>query len=405
MTFGGFVPRQGWKTSAQRLVAIRHPLLLAVAFLSAWSLRDSVDWGLLSKGAHGLFSPSPLAVYAKTTGLQAGPPCLVVVRVLDLLPGTTGIWIAHVLLAFVGWYMLYLVERWAAARSGTRAVPLSSGVLTLVIGVPVLLQWGWLAGQTPHPEDGLAIFSFLLAMRAISNGQQTRGALLVGLAIAWKPWAIAALPMVLGCSRRCRAFLLAIAVPAACWLPFLLGDHATLTAVGHGFALQNNSPLRSLGFSGNYIPNSWRSVQLLSVLAAAGLAARRDWRYAFAAGCAMRLLLDPAGYGYYFAGLFMVTALTELLIGSRPWRTALVWLSSGYVSYLHSVQAIYVLQFVALLVVVVGWTQPWPRRAAAARAAVPAPREPLAEVEAAPRAAPVPAPPSAGGQMASLPSL
>lgn len=373
--FGGFVPREGWRSSAGRLVAIRHPLLLVVAFLSAWAVRDSVDWGLLSQGASGLFSAHPLAVYANTSGLQAGPPTLVVVRMLNLLPGTTGLWIAHVLLAFLGWYMLYLAERWTTAGSTWRSAPLRQGLLTLVVGVPVLLLWGSLAGETPHPEDGLAIFCGLLAMRAISTGNETRGAVLVGLAVAWKPWAIAALPMVLGCSRRRKALIIAVAIPAACWLPFILGDHSTMSAVGQGFALQGNSPIKALGISGDYIPTWWRTVELSGALACAAMAARRDWRAAFAAGCAMRLLLDPAGYRYYFAGLLMITALTERMIGARPWRTSAVWLTAGYLIYLIPLTISYFFQFGGLALVCLLWLQPWRReRFAVPRATVPAQR-------------------------------
>ena len=372
--FGGFVPRRQWRVWAERLVAIRHPLLLALALLSAWSVRDDVDWGLLSAGARGLFSSAPLAVYAKTPGLQAGPPSLVVVRGLNLLPGTTGLWIAHILLAVLGWYLLYLVERWTVSGAGWRSAPLGAGLLTLAVGAPVLMQWGWLAGATPHPEDGLAILCALLAVRAISRHREMCGALLVGLAIAWKPWAIAALPLVRGCSRTFKALMIAIVVPAACWLPFLIGDHSTLSAVGHGFALQVNSPLRALGLSGTTLPDWWRSVQLFGALTGAALAARRDWRFAFAAGCAMRLLLDPAGYAYYYAGVFMVTALTERLVGARPWRTAVLWLCAGYFQYLIPLKTIYVFQFAGLAVVLFSWWQPWRRRAPAAPGLIPVQR-------------------------------
>jgi hypothetical protein len=364
-------------------VTCRHPLLLASAFLFAWAVRSDVDWKLLSLGGKGLFSSSPLSVYAKTSGLQAGPPSLVVVRGLNLLPGTAGLWVSQALMAFMGWFMIYLVERWTVAGATWRRAPLGPGLLTLAVGVPVLEQWGWLAGDTPHPEDALAVLTLLLALRALTCRRELRGALLIGLAIAWKPWAIAALPSVLGTSRKLRALVIAVAVPAACWLPFLLGDPSTLSAVGHGFTVQPSSLLRVMGFSGNVIPDWWRTLELACVLAGAALAARRDWRVGFAAGCAVRLMLDPAGYEYYYAGLIMVTALTERLVGARPWRTALVWLGAGFAPFLATQSFGGLVQFGVLAIVLVGWVLPWRRPAgigfegaAVLREQVPAQRDP-----------------------------
>jgi hypothetical protein len=372
-----FELRGRWRTCAQRLVSWRHPTLLAVALISAFGVRADVDWKLLSDGGNGLFSASPLSVYAKTPYLQAGPPGLVVVRGLNLLPGTSGPWIAHILLAFLGWYLLYLVERWTVPGSSWRSIPLGPGLLTLAIGVMVLEQWAWLAGFASHPEDGLALLCFLLALRALMTGRDLRAALLIGLAAAWKPWAVVALPLVTGCSRKCRALMIALAIPTACWLPFILGDHSTLSAVGHGFPLLPDSTLRLLGLSGKTIPDWWRSVQLSGALAGAALAARRDWRVAFAAGCAMRLLLDPAGLGYYDAGLLMVTAITERLTGSRPWRTAVLWALVAYLQYVVPGSMLVALRFVGLAGLYLSWVLPRRRTPAVPSDLVPAQRAPL----------------------------
>jgi hypothetical protein len=397
-------PRRRWRTWAVRLVACRHPLLLAFALISTWSVRSDIDWKFLSAGGRGLFSSSPLSVYAKAPGLQAGPPSLVLIRGLNLLPGSAGLWIAHILLAFLGWYMIYLVERWTVAGSSWRAAPLGAGLLTLVVAVPVLEQWAWLAGDTPHPEDGLAIFTFLLAVRAIMTRRELRAAVLIGLAMAWKPWAVAALPLVLGCSRKMRALLIAVAVPAACWLPFVVGDHSTLAAVSHGLAVDQNSPLRTLGVFGPSLPDWWRTVELGGALAGAALAARRDWRVAFAAGCTMRLLLDPAAFGYYDAGLIMATALTERLIGARPWRTITLWMIFVYLPFAIPGN-VDVIRFVGFGAVFLSWVVPWRRttRDDGAPVSDGVSREPVPRQRDPRLAQPTTAPP--GAQPASLPAL
>ena len=283
-----------------------------------------------------------------------------VVRALNLLPGPAGLWMAHILLVFLGWYVIYLVER-GRCRATWRSAPLGSGLVTLVVGALVLEEWAWLAGDAPHLEDGLAIFVFVLALRALAGRRELAAALLVGLAVAWKPWAMAALPLLWGCSRKVRALLIAVAIPAACWLPFLLGDPHTLSAVGSGLALAQNSPLRVLGFSGPLVPDWWRSVELSAALLGAALAARRDWRVAFAAGCTVRLMLDPAAFRYYYAGLILITFLTERIVGSEPSRTLALLVSAVYVAYSSAVDAGIIVQFIGLAGVFLSWWQPWRR--------------------------------------------
>ena len=232
------------------LVAVRHPLLLSYALLSAWGVRSDADWYLLSGGGHVLFGHAPLSAYAANPGLQAGPPALVVVRALNVLPGIGGELAAHLLLAFLGWLMLALVERWSVPTATFRAAPLSSGLLTLVVGLPVLKEWAALAGGLPHVEDGLALLTFLLAVRAVMQQRPELAGILVGLTAAWKPWAVVALPMLWGLSSRRRASLIALGLPLLCWLPFVLGDRGTLHAVSTGFILRANSTLHVLGLSG-----------------------------------------------------------------------------------------------------------------------------------------------------------
>ncbi|HEX4430276.1 MAG TPA: hypothetical protein VHZ96_13500 [Frankiaceae bacterium] len=381
-------------------MAVRHPLLLASALIFAWSVRSNADWALLSTGGRGLFSSSPTSVYAKTPGLQAGPPSLVVVRLVNLLPGSAGEWMAHILLAFLGWYLIYLVERWTVAGSTWRQAPLRAGLTTLVVGLLVLEQWAWLAGETPHVEDGLAILTFVLALRALVDRRELAAALLVGLTVAWKPWAVAALPLLWGCSHKAKALLIGVAIPAACWLPFFIGNHGTFSTVGYAFALRTDSPLRVLGLSGGVIPDWWRTVELVGVLVGAALAARRDWRVAFAAGCALRLLLDPASFRYYYGGLIMVVFLTERLVGAKPWRTAGLFVTAVYIPHLIAVPGATYFQITGLAAVFLSWAQPWRRaggahgiadaRATAAPELVPVPREgePESQPASSPRAHP-----------------
>jgi len=246
------------------------------------------------------------------------------------------------------------------AHSGT--VPLKTGLRTLALGMPVLQVWAFLAGGAPHLEDGLTLLTFVLATRAVGQGRSTRAAIVVGLTAAWKPWGVVALPLLWGLHDKRRALFIGLAIPAACWLPFLLADQSTLHAVSYGFPLQPNSTLRVLGLGASHVPPWWRSVELAGALCAASVAAvRGSWRVAFAAGCTARLLLDPGGFDYYVAGLILVTALTERMAGLRPWRTILLILTMVQAQLFLEPGAMAPLRFFGLAIVLVSWLHPWRR--------------------------------------------
>jgi hypothetical protein len=110
---------------------------------------------------------------------------------------------------------------------------------------------------------------------------------------------------------------------------------------------------------------------------------------AFAAGCATRLLLDPAGFDYYVAGLIMATAASERLAGLRPWRTGLLLVSMVYATPWLSWHGEVLVRFSVLCLVLVSWLYPWrmpavlrplcSRRVALARGLVPEPRAALSK--------------------------
>ncbi len=342
------------------LVRWRHPLLLTFVLLETWFSRSATDWTLLTGGARSLFGPMPLSLYETNKYLQAGPPGLVAVRVVDLLPAGWGESVTHTLLAVLGWYLLWQTERWSVPKADSGTVPLKTGLRTLALGMPVLQVWAFLAGGAPHLEDGLTILTFVLATRAVGQGRSKVAAIVVGLTAAWKPWGVVALPLLWGLNDKRRALFIGLAIPAACWLPFLLADQSTLHAVSYGFPLQPNSTLRVLGLGASHVAPWWRSVELAGALCAASVAAiRRDWRVAFAAGCTARLLLDPAGFDYYVAGLILVTALTERVAGLRPWRTILLTLAMVQAQLFVEPRAMAPLRFFAMAVVLVSWLHPW----------------------------------------------
>jgi hypothetical protein len=341
------------------LVQVRHPLLLLVVLRLTLFAASSTDWSLLSDGGDRLFGPHPLSTYADTPYLQAGPTALVLVRVTELLTGHLALLVMHVCLAAMGWHLLRLAEKWSCPEGVTNR----DGIMTLVVGLPVLAAWSFLAGYAPHPEDALVLVSSVYTIAAVRNGREVRAAILIGLVLTLKPWSVAALPLLFGTRRPIRAGCVAVAIGLVAWLPFLLADPGTLGTVSSGFELQSNSTLHMIGLGGEGVRSSIRSIELLGTLLAAAIAARRrQWTVAVAAGCCARLLLDPAGLDYYSAGLIMITAVTERLVGVRPWRTFVLATGLIYAEAFLDGWPNVTVRFVALAVVLVSWLHPWGER-------------------------------------------
>jgi len=190
--------------------------------------------------------------------------------------------------------------------------------------------------------------------------------LLLAAAADSKPWALAfgvlllALP---AAQRRWSAVVFAGALALA-WLPFLLADPRTLSSLGQ-FTIHTSasSALRALGVTSPGTPGWDRPAQLLLGAAVAFVAVRRGrWAAVPLAVLGARLLLDPATYPYYTAGLLVACAAVDLLTPDRRlplWTAAAagfyaveelgtVALSPGT---LGTVRACYCLAVLALLVV------------------------------------------------------
>jgi len=151
--------------------------------------------------------------------------------------------------------------------------------------------------------------------------------LALGLAIASKPWALGFLPLVLALPReRLRAAATAMVTAAVAWLPFVLGDTGTMTALHPPVGLVPGSGLHTLGARGQVVPTWGRTVQLLLTPAAAlAVALSRRWAGVLLVALAVRLALDPQDNAYYIGSTAMAALVFDLL-GTRwliPWTTVL----------------------------------------------------------------------------------
>jgi hypothetical protein len=405
---------------------------IGVAVLGAtvpwWS---NGDWVLLSTAGSQVLHPAALHVYADTPGLQAGPLALPLIGLIALAGNVIGPILAHVALWLIGIAIAVLATSTARIEPTNSSSPAQSDVVrvhpsvvalvailptvvyllndgfvspTLAMALTIMvLGWLWLrrsagvsserAMELPRPvwiaflaigpwsalasiwthlDDGLALLAMAGALFAAAKGYRWATAIAVGVAIAFKPWAIAALPLVWRSGDRrgvCRDLGLALLVPAACWAPFVLAASGTLGAASRPFPVSTESTLYWLGLHDPTAPGWQRTAQLALILICAALALRHSPADALAVGLVARLALDPSIFDYYAAGAIAFIAVADLVNRRPAWRTGLaivgLWLSPFLAD---SVLSLGMLRTVSLAVLLaVGILPVWRDKAIAVR--------------------------------------
>lgn len=261
-------------------------------------------------------------------------------------------------LVAVAWLAVVLVR-----RMGERGR--SSGVRALVLGLCVVNPITLRALEVGHPEELLAAALAIGAVLLAADGRALLAAVLLGLAIATKQWAVLAIgPVLLALpGRRVLALAIAGAVTAAVLAPiFLAGSHDALvrgTATTGGTIFQPWQLFWPLGEAGHVViggdglpkpdgyrvPPEWLSplthplIALLVVPASLlwarlrGAAAGEQVLVLLALLLLVRCMLDPWNTIYYALPFLLALLAWEAL--QRPARppvlavvaTVLVWVT------------------------------------------------------------------------------
>ncbi len=310
---------------------------------TAWTLWALVDarsatglsWHFFADGSQALLHADGLSVYARHPELQVGPLSLVVAALFSALPGGAGKPVALAAMALTGAALLALLATVVPAeRRRTRILGAALALLPawVVLGV----RWG-------HLDDVLAMAAAVGAVVAVRRGRPVLAGLLLAAAVASKPWAVGFVPLLLALprTRLLRATAAAAAGVATAWLPFVLGDPATLTALHPRVALVPGSGLWALGVRGDLVPGWGRLLQLLlAPVVALAFALRQRCSGVLLVAVAVRLALDPQDNAYY-AGSAVLAALVFDLTGTRwrvPWAgvvTAVVLWQPFVLDYPH----------------------------------------------------------------------
>ena len=302
---------------------------LLAAWAAAWFVvlerHGGYSWHYFAHGSSLLFGGHPagltgaggLQLYGSYPQYQIGPLAFVVAAGL----GPFGLVVSQLFMVALGAVVLL---------SGARAAMLVGATgdwrrRWLYAGVLFVPLWMELAVHYSHLDDALAI---ALASASVWAAAARRGwaGVLLGAAIAAKPWAAGFLPLLLVFppGQRRSGVLWAVAVPLFAWLPFAVADPGMLWSTSH-FTIQNasDSALRVLGVHDARTPGWCRPAQLLGGVTVAALAVRRGrWPAVVLASVAVRLLLDPGTYDYYTAGALAGALIVDVALERRRWPLA-----------------------------------------------------------------------------------
>lgn len=315
------------------LLKWRYLVLVAAAFaFSLQHLRGTgEDWHFFQEGSELLFgvhhgySPLPggLHMYANYPDLQIGPLSFLLATPFRLLGAHDGRVVAALVMTAVAPGLVFILERTGRAV-WTERDERSDTLLSLTVflgGILVVQAWSPLATIYAHLDDVLVLSAGVVAVWAVARRRPEIVGVAIGLGIAAKPWGVVALPLVFALSGRgrWRALLMASGISAVVWLPFVLADAQTLSAIKPAVLTDPASVLHLFGVPLAFGPDWVRPVQLGAALLVGCLAVWRGrWGAVLLVGIAVRVGLDPGVFLYYAAGLVLAAFVWDVLRSPSP---------------------------------------------------------------------------------------
>ena len=291
------------------------PVIIAVAVLAAMLVvvllapHIAVSFGWVVRGAQALISPDPLALYKNHPALQMGPLSIVVGTPFALVQ-PQALRLLVVVVALTGSGLLVVREIEALLPHGD-ARGRRRWFLT---GLAVVAVWAEVAVRNAHLDDVLVMLLAVLALRLIRSEQVVLAAIVFGLAVDSKPWAVPFAALLLLADRRRRIAALAAftATVLVAWLPFILTPGTVAALAGFRIPIAPDSTLALFGLSGGTPPWCRAAQALLGIVLAVVAVRRSRWPAVLMLVVAARMLLDPATRLYYDSGLVVAAAVCDL---------------------------------------------------------------------------------------------
>jgi hypothetical protein len=325
--------------------ATRHPAFRTVEWLLRWryvlitivaylfcvvNLHSRGDWEFFVRGSQLLFGehhvhsllPGGFRLYANYPETQIGPLSLLVATPFRIF-GDNSRGAAAVALTAAAPTLIYAMERLARRMhpSGGDLEEMARRICVLVGGLLLAPAWSLVATSFTHLDDVLVLGCACAAMWYVACGRPALLGTAIGLAIAAKPWGVILLPLVLvhRGPRLVRSIVAAATVAALAWMPFVLADRHTLSAIRPNTDVSPASVIHLLGTSLDATPSWVRPTQLVAGMIVGVIAiARGRWPAVLVAGIVTRLLLDPGTWGYYSSGAVFAALAWDLLRRRRP---------------------------------------------------------------------------------------
>jgi len=351
-------------------VSVAMPAVALIAVTAMVTARHtSGDWNFFVGMSKALFGPDGTSVYGSHPNIQTGPLSLVAFRLLSI-ELLNFAWLRALVFLIIE---LVVIRALMAASARPLADQGRGGNTTFVISGVVLAFWWPFLAYSGHIDDALVLAIGASVFVLVARHRRIAAAVLIGIAIAVKPWAVLLIPLTIDLSSWRRRGLLAplvsAGVGAALWSPFLLADARTLDGLRPTVRLAPDSVLRLLGLTAADLSPSFRSIQLvLATIAVAAGVLRSRPAAGLLAGFGVRLALDAGTWNYYGTGFIIAAALFECWESrSRvPWTVlvATACLAPAWVVPQPEVRAVLRLAACLLPVALVLW----PRHADRARA-------------------------------------
>jgi hypothetical protein len=291
--------------------------LSAASFVAALATSDPADLPYFAHAARTLFSAYWADVFADPS-LQVGPLQLLVVGIGDRLGGL-GL-VAFLLELGLAALTVFTVGRLLRGRPHRVAVQTVAGLAVVVLGITdAAYTYG-------HPAQVAIPLLWVLAAIDARDGKTIRAGALLGLSAGFEVWGVLGLPVLLlapGWRAALRGLAAQAAVTAGLFLPFVLFGEFRM--FDHAWRVEGWTLVRFVVPAGSEFPWGLRLLQgaaALAVGAVLALVLRRTDRALWAVPLgivAVRILLDPTVYSWYWLGLetLALLAAVELLTGVR----------------------------------------------------------------------------------------
>jgi hypothetical protein len=284
----------------------------AAALVAAFDTRDPADLPYFAHAARVLFSSHWLETFADPS-LQVGPLQLVLVGIGDRIGGLS--FLAYAIEIGLAALLVFVVGRLLAGRPHRAALQAGIGVAAVALGLTAD-AYGF-----GHPAQMAVPLLWVLAALEARERRTARAGVLLGLSAGLEPWGVLGAPVLMlapAFGRTLRGLAVQAGVTAALYLPFVLGGDFRI--FDHRWKVEGWTLVRVVLSPGSDFPWTLRLVQgaaALAVGAAVALALRRSARGVWAVPLvivAVRLLLDPTLYSWYWVGAetIVLIAVAEL---------------------------------------------------------------------------------------------